>query len=54
MTDREMIDALRHYARSYTNDHPYALNPGLALMIANRMEQLLILANKDNYDRESE
>ena len=51
MTDREMIDALRNYARSYTNDKPYALNPGLALMIANRMEQLIADMEKIEHDR---
>ncbi len=46
MTDREMIEALRDYARAYTSDKAYDLNPGLALMIANRMEQLV---NQGNY-----
>ena len=41
MNDREMIEALRNYARAYTSDKKYELNPGLALMIANRMEQLI-------------
>lgn len=44
MTDRQMIEALRRYARAYTDGKPYGLNPGLALMIANRMEQLIALA----------
>ena len=43
MTDREMIEALRDYARTYTSGKPYGFNPGLALMIANRMEQLIAL-----------
>lgn len=51
MTDREMIEALRNYARSYTSDNKYDFNPGLALMIANRMEQLLNQVEKDNDDR---
>ena len=42
MTDKQMIDALRNYARTYTSGKPYSLNPGLALMIANRMEQLVM------------
>ena len=44
MTDRQMIESLRDYARTYTSGKPYSLNPGLALMIANRMEQLVALA----------
>ena len=49
MDDIEMIEALRNYARAYTNDKKYNLNPGLALMIANRMEQLVNIVNKYNY-----
>ena len=44
MTDKEMIEALRDYAKEYTSGKPYGFNPGLALMIANRMEQLVALA----------
>ena len=44
MTDKEMIEALRDYAKEYTSGKPYGFNPGLALMIANRMEQLIALA----------
>lgn len=44
MTDREMIEALRDYARAHVKDRPYGFDPGLALMIANRMEKLLELA----------
>ena len=40
MTDKKMIEALRDYAKAYTNGKKYDLNPGLALMIANRIEQL--------------
>ena len=46
MTDNKMIEALRDYARTYTSGKPYHLNPGLALMIANRMEQLVAIAEK--------
>lgn len=48
MTDKEMIEALRSYARSYTSDKASWFNPGIALMIANRMEQLveLIMQNE--------
>lgn len=46
MTDNKMIEALRDYARAYTIDKKYDLNPGLALMIANRMEQLVEIAAK--------
>jgi hypothetical protein len=53
MTDREMIDALRHYAKAYTSDKAYGFNPGLALMIANRMEQL-IEKEKVEYDRQDQ
>jgi hypothetical protein len=49
MNDKTMIEALRNYARAYSSDKPYGLNPGLALMIANRMEQLVSIVNKDNY-----
>lgn len=48
MTDRKMIEALRDYAKSYTSGKPYDLNLGLALMIANRMEQLVDMLEKDN------
>lgn len=41
MTDRKMIEILREYAKSYSSDKHYDLNPGLALMIARRMEQLI-------------
>lgn len=44
MTDKKMIESLRDYARTYTSGKPYSLNPGFALMIANRMEQLITLA----------
>jgi hypothetical protein len=44
MGDKKMIEALRDYARTYTGGKPYDLNPGLAFMIANRMEQLIALA----------
>ena len=43
MTDREMVEALRDYARTYTKDSKYDFNPGLALMIANRIEQLIAM-----------
>lgn len=41
MTDREMIELLRDYAKAYTNGKPYYLDHGIALMIANRMEKLV-------------
>ena len=41
MTDKKMIEILREYAKSYSSDKHYDLNPGLALMIARRMEQLI-------------
>ena len=41
MTDKKMIEILRDYAKAYTNGKPYGLNPGFALMVANRMEQLV-------------
>jgi hypothetical protein len=40
MSDKKMIELLRDYVKSYTSDKKYDLNPGLALMIANRLEQL--------------
>lgn len=56
MTDREMIEALRNYARTYAIGKKYDLNPGLALMIANRMEQLIANNEKETveYDRKGE
>jgi hypothetical protein len=54
MTDKAMIEALRNYARAYTSDKAYGFNPGLALMIANRMEQLITNTEKEKveYDRQ--
>jgi hypothetical protein len=40
MSDKELINALRDYAKVYSNGQPYNFNPGLALMAANRIEQL--------------
>lgn len=48
MTDKKMIELLRDYARAYTSGKPYDLNPGLALMIANRMEQLIGVAKQED------
>ncbi len=49
MTDKKMIEVLRAYARAYASDKKYDLNPGLALMIANRIEQLISIAeNRQN------
>lgn len=47
MTDKELIDALRDYARLYMKGSYYDLNPGIALMVANRMEELATLLNDD-------
>lgn len=44
MDDKELIKLLRDYAQAYVNDNHYDFNPGVALMIANRMEQLIALA----------
>lgn len=44
MTDKELINYLKDYAKSSTSGAPYVFNPGLALIIANRMEQLVSLA----------
>lgn len=44
MDDKELIKALRDYAHNYINDNSYDFNPGLALMVADRMEQLIALA----------
>ena len=54
MTDKEMIEALRNYAKSYTSDKKYTFNPGLALLIANRMEQLIARAEKTDYDGQNQ
>lgn len=40
MSDKELIVALRDYAKVYSNGQPYSLNPGLAIMAANRIEEL--------------
>lgn len=42
MTDKELVEALKDYTRSYTSGKPYNFNPGLALIIANRIEQFII------------
>lgn len=47
MTDKEIIELLRDYARAYSKGRPYSLNPGIALMIANRIEQLINNNEKD-------
>lgn len=44
MNDKELIKALRDYAQACVSDKHYDFNPGLALIIANRMEQLTALA----------
>ena len=49
MNDKSMIEVLRNYARAYSSEKQYDLNPGLALMIANRMERLVNIVNKDGY-----
>lgn len=49
MTDKKMIETLRDYARTYTSGSPYSFNPGLALMIANRMEHLVAIVENGNY-----
>ena len=46
MTDKELIQALREYAKGYTQNNN-GLNPGVAIMIANRMEELTTLFNND-------
>lgn len=40
MSDKELIEALRYYIKEYSLEKPYNLNPGLALMAANRIEEL--------------
>ena len=44
ISDKKLIEMLKQYAKSYNNGEPYGFNPGLALIIANRMEQLITLA----------
>lgn len=51
MKDTELIEALRNYARSYSNGNPYTFNPGVALMVANRLEQLTIKTEFNIGDR---
>ena len=43
MTDKQLIKILRDYTKAYIDGKPYYINPGLALMIANRVEQLVAL-----------
>lgn len=40
MTDKELIEFLKAYVEAYMDGKPYYLNPGFALMVANRIEQL--------------
>lgn len=40
MNDKELVEALRNYAASYMSGIPYSFNPGLALLIADRFEEL--------------
>lgn len=42
--DKELIQSLRDYAKNYKTDYPCVFNPKLALVIANRMEQLVSLS----------
>ena len=49
MNDKKLIDSLRKYAKSYIDGTPYNLNPGLALMIADRLEQLISVSPKRNW-----
>ena len=44
MADEEIVRALRDYAQACISDKHYNFNPGLALMIANRIEQLIALS----------
>ena len=46
MSDKELIQALREYAKGYTQ-HNNILNPGVAIMIADRMEELTNLLDND-------
>ena len=48
MKDIEMIEALRNYAKSYSNGNPYSFNPGVAIMVANRIEQFVDKQTKFN------
>ena len=43
-TDKELVGILRNYAQAYTSDKRYNFDPEFALIIANRMEQLIALA----------
>lgn len=48
MTDKELIEALRNYAKSCMRGNTYNFNPGLALIIANRIEKLTAIDIKFN------
>ena len=48
MTDKELITELKNYTKSYTDGKPYSFNPGLALIIANRIEELIIIDTQFN------
>ena len=52
MTDREMVELLRNYAKAHMNERPFNLNYGIALMIANRMEQLIEIAEKSQNNKQ--
>ena len=43
MTDQELIQALKDYVHNYAR-HPF--DPGIASLIAHRMEQLLALVEE--------
>lgn len=51
MTDREMVALLKDYANAYIEGRPYTLNYGLVLMIAQRMEHLIEMA--ENYTNDT-
>lgn len=40
MTNEELIKSLKNYARAYSSGNPYDFNPGVAIMVANRIEEL--------------
>ena len=44
MDDKDLIKILKDYVQTCTDDKHYDFNPGAALIIANRMEQLIALA----------
>ena len=44
--DQELIESLRNYANAYISNNQYDFNPGIALLVADRMESLIVDMHK--------